>query len=229
MRRQALVVAVAVVVVFARDPRHVGRRRVRAQLHARRARSLGLPCKQKQKVARTQRGVGGVDDHNIISTYGSSSARVTSPAGGVATVNTDQSVCVCSTLGRPLGSRRPMRSFRVVELGEAVELTVGVVDGRLVDAAEGRQGLVGAVEERLQDLSTLVKVSGASHMQLLRRWTDFILQVCGKTRVQEGRLRGLTHTLTQQPGDISNESVHRLLLIAAGDMNLHDSFVVLKD
>jgi len=99
----------------------------------------------------------------------------------------------------------------VVELREAVELTVGVVDGGLVDAAEGAQGLVGAVEERLQNLSALVKVSRASQMQLLRRWTDFIPQVCGKTRVQEGRLCGLAHTLTQQPGEISHKSVHVIL------------------
>lgn len=65
----------------------------------------------------------------------------------------------------------------VVELREAVELAVGVIDGRLVDSAEGSEGLVGAVEERLQDLSALGKGSGASQMQLLRRWTNFIQQV----------------------------------------------------
>jgi len=51
MRRQALVVAVAVVVVFARDRRHGGRRRIRAQLHAL-PRSLGLPCKERQRALR---------------------------------------------------------------------------------------------------------------------------------------------------------------------------------
>lgn len=67
----------------------------------------------------------------------------------------------------------------VVELREAVELTVAVVNGRLVDATEGGLGLVGAVEERLQNLPTQVKVPGASQVELLRRWTDLILQVCG--------------------------------------------------
>ncbi len=67
----------------------------------------------------------------------------------------------------------------VVELREAVELAVAVVNGWLVDTAEGGLGLVGAVEERLENLSTLVKVSCASQMELLCRWTDLILQVCG--------------------------------------------------
>ena len=66
----------------------------------------------------------------------------------------------------------------VIELGEAVELTVAVVDGRLVDATEGGQGLVSAVEERLENLSALVEVPRASQIELLCRRTDFILQVC---------------------------------------------------
>lgn len=67
----------------------------------------------------------------------------------------------------------------VVELREAVELTVAVVDGWLVDTTEGGLGLVGAVEERLENLSTLVKVSGASQVELLCRRTNLILEVCG--------------------------------------------------
>lgn len=67
----------------------------------------------------------------------------------------------------------------VVELREAVELTVAVVDGWLVDATEGGQGLVSAIEERLENLSALVEVSCASQIELLCRRTDFILQVCG--------------------------------------------------
>lgn len=41
----------------------------------------------------------------------------------------------------------------VVELGEAVELAVAVVDAGLVDAAQGGLSVVCAVEERLEDLS----------------------------------------------------------------------------
>lgn len=67
----------------------------------------------------------------------------------------------------------------VVELREAVELTVAVVNGRLVDTTEGGSGLIGAVEEWLENLATLVKVSCAPQIELLRRWTNLILQVCG--------------------------------------------------
>lgn len=127
------------------------------------------------------------------------------PLGGTVTLG---SVGILGSVVVPSHAQHILRA--VVELREAVELTVGVVDGGLVDAAEGAQGLVGAVEERLQNLSALVKVSRASQMQLLRRWTDFIPQVCGKTRVQEGRLCGLAHTLTQQlvsSGGISNDTL----------------------
>lgn len=84
----------------------------------------------------------------------------------------------------------------VVELREAVELTVVVVDGWLVDTVEGRLGLVGAVEERLENLSALVKVPRASQMELLRGRTNLILQVCGQTRIQEGGLCCLANMLT---------------------------------
>lgn len=67
----------------------------------------------------------------------------------------------------------------VVELREAVELTIVVVNGRLVDATEGGLGVIGAVEERLDNQPTLVKVSCTSQMEPLRRWTNLILQVCG--------------------------------------------------
>lgn len=84
----------------------------------------------------------------------------------------------------------------VVELGEAVELTIDVVNGGLVDTTEGGLGLIGAVEEGLENLPTLVKVSCASQVETLCRRTNLILQVCGETRVQEGRLSGLTNMLT---------------------------------
>lgn len=67
----------------------------------------------------------------------------------------------------------------VVELRKAVKLTVAVVNGWLVDTTQGGLGLIGAVEERLENLSTLVKVSCASQMELLCGWTNLILQVGG--------------------------------------------------
>lgn len=83
----------------------------------------------------------------------------------------------------------------VVELREAIELTIAVVNGRLVDTIKGRLGHIGAVEKWLQNLPTLVKVSCASQMEPLRGWTDLILQVCGQARVQKGRLCRLTDML----------------------------------
>lgn len=67
----------------------------------------------------------------------------------------------------------------VVELREAVELTVAVVNVGLVDTTERGLSLVGAVEERLENLPAQVKVSCASQMEPLRRWSDLILQVGG--------------------------------------------------
>lgn len=46
-------------------------------------------------------------------------------------------------------------------------MTVNVVNVRLVDTIQGGLGLVSAVEERLQNEATLVKVSCASQMELL--------------------------------------------------------------
>lgn len=65
----------------------------------------------------------------------------------------------------------------VVELREAIELAIVVVNGRLVDTTERGLGVIGAIEERLENLPTLVKVSCASQMEPLRRWADLILQV----------------------------------------------------
>lgn len=67
----------------------------------------------------------------------------------------------------------------VVELREAVELTVVVVNVGLVDTTERGLSLVGAVEERLENLPAQVKVSCASQMEPLCRWSDLILQVGG--------------------------------------------------
>lgn len=67
----------------------------------------------------------------------------------------------------------------VVELREAIELTIAVVNGRLVDTIKGGLGVIGAVEKGLQNLPALVKVSCASQMEPLCGWTDLILQVCG--------------------------------------------------
>lgn len=67
----------------------------------------------------------------------------------------------------------------VVELREAVELAVAVVDAGLVDAAEGSLRVVGAVEKRLEDLSALVKVPRASQVESLRGRPDLVLQVSG--------------------------------------------------
>lgn len=67
----------------------------------------------------------------------------------------------------------------VVELREAIELAVVVVDGGLVHTAEGGMGLIGVVEEWLKNLPTLFKVSCASQIEPLGRWTNLILQVCG--------------------------------------------------
>lgn len=65
----------------------------------------------------------------------------------------------------------------VVELGEAVELAVAVVDAGLVDATQGRLSVVGAVEERLEDLSAQVKVPRAPQVEPLRWGSNLVLQV----------------------------------------------------
>lgn len=67
----------------------------------------------------------------------------------------------------------------VVELGEAVELAVAVVDAGLVDAAQRRASVVGAVKERLEDLSAQVKVPCASQVESLRWGSDLVLQISG--------------------------------------------------
>lgn len=67
----------------------------------------------------------------------------------------------------------------VVELREAVELAVGVVNAGLVDATKRGLSDVGAVEERLEDLSALVKVPCSSQVKSLRGWSNLILQVSG--------------------------------------------------
>lgn len=83
----------------------------------------------------------------------------------------------------------------VVEFRETVELTVVVVYLWLVDPTEGGLSLIGAVEKWLKNLSTKVKVPRSSQVELLCRWTNLILQVCGETRVQERRLCSLTDVL----------------------------------
>lgn len=88
--------------------------------------------------------------------------------------------CLCSpgVLGGVVGATNAQHVLgAVVELREAIELTPVVVDGRLVHPAEGGQGVIGAVEEGLEDQPTPVKVSGASQMEPRR--TDLILKVCG--------------------------------------------------
>lgn len=63
----------------------------------------------------------------------------------------------------------------VVELGEAVELAVAVVDAGLVDAAQRRLSVVGAVEEWLEDLSAQVKVPCASQVESLGWGSNLVL------------------------------------------------------
>lgn len=94
MRRQALVVPVAALIkrlpVFVLDLRHLQpcHRTVRAQLHAWGALATGgLPYKRTIGEC-----VGGMDNHNITTTYWSSySARRTSRVRGVAVGNVNQS------------------------------------------------------------------------------------------------------------------------------------------
>lgn len=81
----------------------------------------------------------------------------------------------------------------VVEFREAIELAPVVVDGRLVHTTEGGLGLVGAVEEGLENLSALIEVSRASQVKPGR--ANFILKVCGQTRVQHRSIRCLTDML----------------------------------
>ena len=111
-------------------------------------------------------------------------------------------LCIFWSIIIPAHAQHILRA--VVEFREAIELTVAVVNGRLVDTTEGGVGLICVVEERLENLATPVKVSCASQMELLCRWTNLILQVCGQTRVQEGRLCCLTNLLTQEPEQTSN-------------------------
>lgn len=105
--------------------------------------------------------------------------------------------CLCSAgvLGSVVGAADAQHILcAVVELREAIELAPVVVDGRLVHPAEGGPGVIGAVQEGLQNLPTPVKVSGASQVEPRR--THFILKVCGQTRVQQRSLRRLTNMLT---------------------------------
>lgn len=88
--------------------------------------------------------------------------------------------CLCSAgvLGSVVGATNAQHILcAVVELREAIEVTPVVVDGRLVHPTEGGLGVTGVVEEGLENLPTLVKVSGASHMKPRR--TNFILKACG--------------------------------------------------
>jgi hypothetical protein len=72
----------------------------------------------------------------------------------------------------------------VVELREAVEFTVLEVDWRLVDAIEGSLGLIGFVHERLQGLSTQVKVSCPLKVQGLPVLLDLIFNVQRQAGIQ---------------------------------------------
>ncbi len=92
----------------------------------------------------------------------------------------------------------------VVELREAVELAVGEVDGRLVDSVQRCVGVVGAVEERLEQQTAAVEVSSASQVNSLVLRTHLILAVSWQTGVEDGRVCALSLMLTQQPRDSSD-------------------------
>lgn len=63
----------------------------------------------------------------------------------------------------------------IIELREAVELAVLEVDGWLVDAIEGGVGLVGAVQEWLQEQAARIEVSSSAYVDPLAHRTYFVL------------------------------------------------------
>lgn len=92
----------------------------------------------------------------------------------------------------------------VIELREAVELAVGEVDGRLVDSIQWCVGVVGAVEEWLEQQMAAVEVSSASQVNSLVLRTHLILEVSWQTGFEDGRVCALSLMLTQQPRDSSD-------------------------
>lgn len=76
----------------------------------------------------------------------------------------------------------------VVKLREAVELAVGEVDGRLVDSVKRCVGVIGAVEERLEQQTAALEVSCATQVHPLVLRTQLILQVSWQTGVEDGRV-----------------------------------------
>lgn len=92
----------------------------------------------------------------------------------------------------------------VVELREAVELAVGEVDGWLVDSVQRGVGVVGAVEERLEQQTAAVEVSSASQVNSLVLRTHLVLEVSWQTGVKNGRVCALSLMLNQQPRDSSD-------------------------
>lgn len=95
----------------------------------------------------------------------------------------------------------------VVKLGEAIELAVGKFNGRLIDSIERCVGVIGVVEEWLEQHATTVKVSRTTQVNLLVLWTHLILDVLRKAGVKDGGVRALTEMLTQEPGDMRMRSV----------------------
>lgn len=87
----------------------------------------------------------------------------------------------------------------IVELREAVEFTVLEVDWRLVDTIEGSLCLIGFVHERLEGLSTQVKVSCPPKVQGLPILLDLIFNVQRQAGVQEWSIRSQTSLFTQEP------------------------------
>lgn len=100
----------------------------------------------------------------------------------------------------------------VVELWKAIKLAVAVVNRWLVDAAQGRLGVIGSVEERLENPSALVEVSRPPKVEPLRRRSDLIQQVGGETRVQQGRLGCFANMLTQESK--KGQQTKKLTLVA---------------
>lgn len=92
----------------------------------------------------------------------------------------------------------------VVELREAVELAVGEVDGWLVDSVQRGVGVVGAVEERLEQQTAAIEVSSATQVHPLLLRTHIILEVGWQAGVEDGRVCTLSLMLTQQPRDSSD-------------------------
>lgn len=87
----------------------------------------------------------------------------------------------------------------IVELGEAVEFTVLEVDWGLVDSIEGSLCFIGFVHERLEGLSTQVKVACPPKVQGLPILLDLIFNVQRQARVQEWSIGSQTSLFTQEP------------------------------